>query len=480
MSSVHAYAAPESYDNPLWDYRFAWPNAPLAQDPRWSPTADGDYLSRAMPETSEEFAVDSQWPSFFPSPICLISASDGERTALEREVGASIVNRFPYVLAVSICRDALSGRHHPRSRFIDVLMSGGSAAVQFMEPGAELEAALGAIANVPDEAPDRIARTGLSTRRAQTNQAPVFDDAYLVYEATLVKPQTDFDGNTVYAEPFVDVGTHRIFFLEIDAIGLRSDIAKGESQIRWRSLPDWEATRPDPEPDTSAAVGAVGYQKGYTPRYAFPASTTTAFEYDEIVEGRAMKYLPPLAEDQVEVDNDRARWPCFFPSSAGLITSWDEDGTPAFMPCGSTNVVSRHPFTIAPCLTYAEINERYARRHSLDIIRNSGRFAVAVPHISKSVIDAVKYAGNISLTQDRNKLRNSGLHIGPESGYGPVIAQSPIHYDCEVVGEVRLGTHVMLLGEVRRILVRSDVTPENPMEWYPWAAVTPAGTPEPV
>jgi flavin reductase (DIM6/NTAB) family NADH-FMN oxidoreductase RutF len=480
MTLVNTYAAAESVGNELSDYRFAWPGTPLADDARWSRSDCGEYLSRAMPESREELAADSQWPAFFPSPICVISATDGERTALEREVGASIVNRFPYVLAVSVCRDALSNRHHPRSRFIDVLTSGGSAAVQFMEPGADLDAALAVIAQTPEDTPDRIERTGLSTRPATTNDAPVFDSAYLVYEATLVKPQRDFDSTPIYAKPWADVGSHRIFFLEINAIALREDIAYGDSQIRWRSLPAWQPMRPDPEPDINAAVSATGYTKSYTPRYAFPSSSTTAFEYDEVIDGRAVKHLPPLAEDQVEVDNDRARWPCFFPSSAGLITAWDTDGTPAFMPCGSTTVVSRLPMTIAPCVTYARINERYTRRHSLEVIRRAGRFGVGVPYIGGSVIDAVKYAGNISLAEDPNKLRNSGLHIGHESEYGPVLVESPIHYDCEVVDEIVLGTHVLFLGEVRRILIRSDVTPDNPLEWYPWAAVTPAGTPEPV
>jgi flavin reductase (DIM6/NTAB) family NADH-FMN oxidoreductase RutF len=51
----------------------------------------------------------------------------------------------------------------------------------------------------------------------------------------------------------------------------------------------------------------------------------------------------------------------------------------------------------------------------------------------------------------------------------------PVHFDCEVVGEVRLGTHVMFLGEVRRVLVRSDVTVANPLEWLPWANIRSTG-----
>src|SRR5689334_16346276 len=106
----------------LRGYRFTWPAESLKDDPRW--VQSGERFVRMMPEAREELAADSQWPAFFPSPICVITATDGSRTVVEREVGASIVNRFPYVVAVSVCRDALSSRHHPRATFIDVLERG--------------------------------------------------------------------------------------------------------------------------------------------------------------------------------------------------------------------------------------------------------------------------------------------------------------------------------------------------------------------
>jgi flavin reductase (DIM6/NTAB) family NADH-FMN oxidoreductase RutF len=434
-----------------------------------------------MPEQPAEFAQDSQWPAFFPSAVCIVSASNGRATVIEREVGASIVNRFPYVVAVSLSRESLTERHHVRRSFMDTLEEGGVAALQFLVPGPELDAVLGAIARITDsEAAARVAATGLPTRTAATNGTRIFEAAYLVYEARLAKPQRDFDGKPIFDRPWVDVGSHRIYFLEINAITLRSDIAAGDTQIRWRSLPSWSPLRADLPPDQSSTVSATSYTKGYAPRYAFPSSATTAFEYDEMVDGRAIKHLPPLPEDQVEVDDDRARWPCFFPSSAGLITSWNPDGTPNLMPCGSTTVVSRHPFVVAPCVSYARINSRYALRHSLDVIRQTGRFGCSVPFISDRIIDAIKYAGNISITHDRDKVRNSGLHLAVDSNYGPVIAESPIHFDCEVVDEVRLGTHIMFLGKVRRILVRTDVGPDNPLEWYPWATLTSENAPAPV
>ena len=136
-----------------------------------------------------ELAIDSRWPAFFPSSISLVTTSDGKRTALEKVVGASIVNRFPYVIALSFCRRHLSRRHHTRATFMEVLEAGGEAAVQFLAPGPVLEGVMDVIATVLDEAScTRIKATGLRTRQAATNRAPIFTQAYMVYEARLVKP----------------------------------------------------------------------------------------------------------------------------------------------------------------------------------------------------------------------------------------------------------------------------------------------------
>jgi flavin reductase (DIM6/NTAB) family NADH-FMN oxidoreductase RutF len=428
-----------------------------------------------MPESVEALAADSRWPAFFPSPICYVTTADGTHVALEKVVGASIVNRFPYIIALSFCTQGLSERHHVRGVFTDMLARGGAVAVQFLPPGPALESSMQAITTIPEaQTTARIASTGLSTRQALTNAAPVFDAAYMVYEASLVKPGRDFQGQPIYAMPWLDAGSHRIYFLEINAIQLRQDIAAGRSQIRWRSLPAWEPqfTLQKVGSANGSAIVSGRYQKGYTPHYAFPSSGTIAFEADAVENGMAVKYLPPLPKDQVEVDNDRARWPCFFPSSAGMITTWATDGTPNLMPCGSTTMVSRHPLMIAPCVSYAAINERYAPRATLDIIRQTGKFGCGVPFINDVVIDAMKYAGNTSLALDKQKVTHAGLEV-QYAEWAPILPALPIHFDCRVVHEVPLGTHVMFLGEVRRIQIRADVTPRNPLEWCPWADIVP-------
>ncbi len=455
-------------------YIYKWPYFSLSASKHWRLTKNQHAYERCMPESLEDLSVDSRWPAFFPAPISYLTCSDGSKSALERVVGASIVNRFPYVLAVSLCLQEISSRHYARRVFTEILENSGCVALQFLPPGDEMDRVAHTIASSPEsQTCQRITLSGLATHQALTNPSPVFDVAYMVYEARLVKPGKDLSGKPIYQAPWVDIGSHRIYFLEIEAIQLRRDIAEGKSQILWRSLPVW---RPQYELANSPSVEASGlgfgdyYRKRYTPHYAFPSAGTTAFEADTVINEMAVKHLPPLPEDQVEVDNDRARWPCFFPASVGMITTWTEEGVPNMMPCGSTTTVSRRPLVIAPCVSYAAINVRYAPRATLDIIRKTGKLGCGIPFINDRIVAAIEYAGNVSIKQDLQKVAHAGLEV-EQAQWSPIITNLPVHFDCKVVGEVRLGTHVMFLGEVRRIQVRTDVAMDNPLEWVPCANV---------
>lgn len=449
--------------------------------PPWRPAGVPGLLRRDLPESAAELAADSRWPALFPAPLCLVTAAADGVVALEKVVGASIVNRFPYTLALSFCVTPLSARHHARNRFLEILEAGGTATVQFLPPGPLLDRVLRAILEVPEERThERLAASGLKTRPAAGGGAPVLEDAVLAYEARLVKPGRDFFGEPIFPAPAHTVGSHRIVFLEIERIQLDAAVAEGRRRIHWRSLPAWTPRRApfdagpgDPEA-RRAVLGGLGYTKGYAARYVFPASSTVRFEADEWADGMAVKHLPPTPEAQVEIDNDRARWPCFFPSSLGMITSWERDGRPNAMPCGSTTVVSRHPLVIAPCISYSPINARYAPRASLDRILETGRFGCGVPFVADGLQEAIGYLGNVSIRRDPDKVANAGLTVLP-AGETPVLAELPVHYDCRVTGHLKLGTHVMIFGEVERIFLRDDAVAGNPLSWCPWADVLPAG-----
>lgn len=457
----------------LSKYRYTWPFSDLTNDSVWEGSADNLFLERAMPETIETLSTDSRWPAFYPSQICFVTVSHGSKTALERCVGASIVNRFPYILALSICRKNLSERHYDRAIFSEMVEKSGSVAVQFLSPGASFDNALNSIKYLSEDSTHkRIDCSQLKFRKAFSNNAPVFADAYMVYEASLVEPKKDFDGVTIYSTPWLDVGSHRLYFFEINAIQLREDIALGNSQISWRSLPAWESILKSHgflSPNNIASQEKK-YTKTYTPHYVFPSAGTTAFEFDTVIDRMAVKQLSPLPENQIEVDNDKARWPCFFPSSLSMVTSWAENNTPNVMPCGSTMVVSRHPMTIAICVAYASINVRYSPRASLNIIRENDYFGCGVPFVNNHIIKAIEYSGNTSLSEDKEKVYNSGLeYINTDNT--PTLSAIPIHFECRVVDEIKLGTHSMFLGQVQKIRVRRDVTVKNPLKWFPYAEV---------
>lgn len=449
-------------------YRYSWPTAPLADTPGWR--REAGYAVRDLPESLGELRADSRWPALFPAAVCLVSTGDGRTMALERVVGVSIVNRFPYVMAVSVCRVPLSERHYARRRFMEVVERSRRVAVQFLPPGTALDRALDAVAALPDEQTGlRITRSGLAYRSAATGPMPVFAAAHLVYEGALVRPGQDQGGQPIFAEPWRDVGSHRLYFFEVRAIQLRRDIAEGSRQIAWTGLPTWQAPT-DGTPANSAHEPAGPYTKAYTPHYRFPSASTVAFAAERHQGGMAIRQLPPAGCVEWERDNDRARWPCFFPSSVGLIATWADDGQANVMPCGSTTVVSRQPFTIACAVSSASINERYAKRATLAMLRRTGRFGCGVPFLDAGVVAAIRYAGNVSHDRDAFKVANAGLAV---QGGGPVplLRDLPIQFDCRVVGEQHLGTHVLFLGEVERVRVRADVTPDNPLEWCPFAAV---------
>jgi flavin reductase (DIM6/NTAB) family NADH-FMN oxidoreductase RutF len=437
--------------------------------PQWQHLKAKRFYARELSENEESLQKDSRWPAMFPSSMCLVTTQDGSVSALEKVVAPVIVNRFPYVMTLSFCTKHLSGRHHVRGEFMKHLEKGGSVAVQFIQPGEALNKVMDTIDAVKDENTDqRIKATRLSIRQGVSNNAPVFNDAYLVYEAKLIEPSKDYIGDSIYHQPFQDIGSHRIYFLEVTAIQLRQDIAEGKSQIAWESLPVWQPKYELPRPKRmhSDVSDPDKYKKLYNPHYKFPAKNTIAFNYDTIEKGMAVKKL----STQIISGNDDSRWPCFFPSSVGMVTSLREDGTPNLMPCGSTAVVGRHPFIIGICVAYAQINERYKKRSSLDMIKQTGKFGCGVPYVDDKIVEGITYAGNRSLSEDKYKITNAGLVV--DSSFDvPVLPDLPITFVCKVVGEVKLGTHLLMLGEVVRILVRDDVSPDNPLTWFPWADV---------
>jgi flavin reductase (DIM6/NTAB) family NADH-FMN oxidoreductase RutF len=439
---------------------------------------------REMPETEAELEKDSRWPALFPSAICLVTSDDGEERILEKVTGGSIVNRFPYVLALSFCQEALSSRHYRRSKTMEIIERSGKVAVQFLMPGPGLTRAMAAIAEVPeDRMEERMVRAGLPKSQGQVSGAPIFDSAYLVYEGRLVAPGRDFEGKPINQSPTIDCGSHLIYLFEIQRISLAPEIAAGTAPLHWRALPVWTHAPNDDAPDKprakknrEALLEQMNYVKPYRPDYVFPTRDTVAFAGKPmsraVPHGAHVLDLPSIPLAGQQVDNDSARWPCFFPSSLGVITARAPDGTKAAFPCGSTTVLGRHPMIIGISVSYARINERYAPRASLEVVRAAGRFVCGVAVYQPAVLEAIRFLGNVSLRDTSEKVENCGLT--PRAvGNAFSFAELPVQFECRIVREIPLGTHCLLLGEVEKVLVDARLSSSAPLEWCPWAGQQP-------
>jgi flavin reductase (DIM6/NTAB) family NADH-FMN oxidoreductase RutF len=122
----------------------------------------------------------------------------------------------------------------------------------------------------------------------------------------------------------------------------------------------------------------------------------------------------------------------------------------------------RHPLTMTICVSCACINQRYAPRASLELFEGADCFGCGVPVYRHEVLEAIGYLGNVSRRLDPDKVACCGLtprELGSTVGFDEV----PVHYSCRIVHRMRLGTHMMVFGEVDEVLVRPEVASETPL-----------------
>ena len=122
---------------------------------------------------------------------------------------------------------------------------------------------------------------------------------------------------------------------------------------------------------------------------------------------------------------------------------------PALVTCGTME----HPniLTVAwtgiccthPPMTYISVRPT---RHSYNIIKESGEFAINLP--TTALVRAVDFCG-VRSGRDTDKIAKCGLHlVMPKAGSVPILDEAPVSLSCRVTQIIPLGTHDMFLAEI--------------------------------
>jgi len=137
--------------------------------------------------------------------------------------------------------------------------------------------------------------------------------------------------------------------------------------------------------------------------------------------------------------------PLLFPHAAVLVGA-DVDGKPDFTTVAWATIACGTPPFIAIALNHT--------RHSLRGIRQNTAFSVNIP--AKAMVKETDYCGLVTGAKiDKAQDCNFTVSYGEVAG-APFIEQCPVNIGCNAEHIIKLGSHYLIAGAVKEILVSED------------------------
>jgi flavin reductase (DIM6/NTAB) family NADH-FMN oxidoreductase RutF len=142
--------------------------------------------------------------------------------------------------------------------------------------------------------------------------------------------------------------------------------------------------------------------------------------------------------------------PLLFPHSVVLVGA-DVDGKPDFTTVAWVTVACGTP----PCIAIALNHVRY----SLKGIKQNMAFSVNIP--SKAMVKETDYCGLVTGARtDKAQDCNFKVFYG-EVANAPFIEQCPVNIGCNAEHILKLGSHYLIAGPVKEVLVSEDCLAEG-------------------
>jgi flavin reductase (DIM6/NTAB) family NADH-FMN oxidoreductase RutF len=129
-----------------------------------------------------------------------------------------------------------------------------------------------------------------------------------------------------------------------------------------------------------------------------------------------------------------------------LLIGAEVDGKPNFMVAAWSGIACSTPPMISVALQ--------PHRHTYKGLREHGVFSVNVPPVS--LMKETDYCGIHSGKQEPDKTALCGFEIFYGETKAPLISQCHISIECTVVTTLQLGSHDLVVGEVKEVYVSKD------------------------
>jgi flavin reductase (DIM6/NTAB) family NADH-FMN oxidoreductase RutF len=132
-----------------------------------------------------------------------------------------------------------------------------------------------------------------------------------------------------------------------------------------------------------------------------------------------------------------------YPMPAILVGALVDD-KPNFMTAAWCGIVASTPPAISVAIRPA--------RYTLDGIKATGTFSINVP--STDLVQKVDYCGIYS-GRKQDKSHVFEVHYG-DLQTAPLIKECPVNLECEVIHQLDLNSHFLLIGEIRQTFVMEN------------------------
>ncbi len=144
--------------------------------------------------------------------------------------------------------------------------------------------------------------------------------------------------------------------------------------------------------------------------------------------------------------------PILFPMPAVLIGTYRDDGAANAMTAAWAAACCAKP----PCLGVAVRDSRL----TYETLRSRRAFTVCVP--PAALVREVDYLGIVSGKRAPDKLERAGLDSERGSEVdAPALLGCPVVAECELRGELELGSHTWFAGEVKQVQVDRELLRED-------------------